>query len=234
MICHQLSKFIDEHRFNYYRKPSWCLPQHMPQDVTFPTTHYQAVYSRLCTCVLGMLATLFVLAWLYRTHAVRILWPICNLTATTIIILTSRKGTLPVHLLQNLCLFHPGVTTLEYSFSMLVHISRDKLLCKFIWIPDWPDVQGFRGYQPHASCCDSFCSYATWLAHCKICRQYFTTACSLACQDAPKTITVVGSQTRVRTSPFPWCGGQNEQNLTLDPKDLLKNRCPMQDCPGCP
>lgn len=233
MICYQLSKFIDEHHFKYYRKPSWCLSQHLPQDLTFPATHYQAVCSPLHTGMLGMLAMLFMLAWLYWTQTVRVLWPICNPTDSTIIMFTSRKGTLSVHFLQNLCFFHSGVTTLKYSFSILVHISRHKLLHKFIWIPSWPDAQGFCGYQPHASRSDSFCSYATWLTHCKICRQYFTTACILARQDAPKTITVVGSK-RVRTSPVPRCGGQNEQNLTLDPKDLLKNRCPMQDCPGCP
>lgn len=67
--------------------------------------------------------------------------------------------------------------------------------------------KGFPGYQLHASFSDSFCSCATQRAHCKICSQYFTTACILARWDAPKTIAVVGSQTRVQTSPLPWYNG---------------------------
>lgn len=202
-------------------------------SVCHKTSHFLLRITRLCTQACWGCWPCYSCLPVYWTQTVRVLWPICNPTDSTIIMLTSRKGTLLVHFLQNLCFFHPGVTTLKYSFPILVHISRHKLLRKFIWIPSWLDAQGSCGYQPHASCSDSFCSYATWLTHCNICRQYFTTACILARQDAPKTITVFGSE-RVRTSPFPWCGGQNEQNLTLEPKDLLKNRCPMQNCPGCP
>lgn len=106
----------------------------MSQGLTFPATSHTSVCSPTCTGVLRIHddARTLMFAWLHETWALRVLWPICNPSASAAINLTSRKGTLLTHLVQYVCFFHSQDSRIYFPFcSTLVGTNYFSGLCEF-------------------------------------------------------------------------------------------------------